>query len=131
MTGRIRVFSVDDHPLVREGIAMLINSQPGMTMVAQATNGHEAIDLFREHKPDVTLMDLSLPDMNGIEAMVAIRAEFPDARIVILTTFASDTESKRALAEGASAYLLKSMRPNELAETIRQVHAQDRHSDAD
>jgi len=110
---------------------MLINSQPGMTMVAQATNGHEAIDLFREHKPDVTLMDLSLPDMNGIEAMVAIRAEFPDARIVILTTFASDTESKRALAEGASAYLLKSMRPNELAETIRQVHAQDRHSDAD
>jgi DNA-binding NarL/FixJ family response regulator len=122
MNIRIRVFSVDDHPLVREGIAMLINSQPGMTMVAQAANGHEAIERFREYKPDVTLMDLRLPDMSGIDAMNAIRADFPDARIIILTTFASDTESKRALAEGACAYLLKSMRPNDLAETIRQVH---------
>jgi DNA-binding NarL/FixJ family response regulator len=130
MTGRIRVFSVDDHPLVREGIAMLINSQPGMTMVAQASNGHEAVQLFREHRPDITLMDLRLPDMTGIEAMSAIRAEFPEARIIILTTFASDSESNRALAQGASAYLLKSMRPNELAETIRQVHAQHCRSDA-
>jgi DNA-binding NarL/FixJ family response regulator len=130
MTDRIRVFSVDDHPLVREGIAMLINSQSGMTMVAQASNGREAIELFREYKPDITLMDLRLPDMSGIEAMAAIRAEFPNARIIILTTFESDTESKRALAEGASAYLLKSMRPHELAETIRQVRAQDCHSDA-
>jgi DNA-binding NarL/FixJ family response regulator len=122
MTDRIRVFSVDDHPLVREGIAMLINSQPGMTMVAQASNGHEAIERYRKHKPDITLMDLRLPDMTGIDAMNAIRAEFPDARIIILTTFASDTESRRALAEGASAYMLKSMHPRDLAETIRQVH---------
>ena len=129
MTDRIRVFSVDDHPLVREGIAMLINAQPGMTMVAQACNGHEAIERYREYKPDVTLMDLRLPDMTGIDAMNAIRAEFPDARIIILTTFASDSESKRALAQGASAYLLKSMRPNDLARTIRQVHAQDSRTD--
>jgi len=122
MTDRIRVFSVDDHALVREGIAMVINAQPGMTMVGQATSGREAIKLFREHKPDVTLMDLRLPDMSGIDAMTAIRSEFPDARIIILTTFASDTESKRAFAEGARAYLLKSMPPKELAETIRQVH---------
>ena len=122
MSARIRVFSVDDHPLMREGIAMVINSQPGMLMVAQASNGHEAIERFREHKPDVTLMDLRLPDMTGIDAMVAIRTEFPEARVIILTTFDSDTESQRALAEGARAYMLKSAPPNDLAETIRQVH---------
>lgn len=101
---------------------MLINAQPGMTMIAQASNGHEAIERFREYRPDVTLMDLRLPDMTGIDAMNAIRAEFPDARIIILTTFASETESKRAIAEGASAYMLKSMHPRDLAETIRHVH---------
>src|SRR5499425_3686644 len=107
MSARIRVFSVDDHPLMREGIAMLINSMPGMLMVAQASNGREAIERFREHKPDVTLMDLRLPDMNGIDATIAIRREFPEARVIILTTFPSDIDSRRALAEGASAYLLK------------------------
>jgi len=119
---RIRVFSVDDHPLVREGIAMVINCQPGMTMVAQASNGREAIERFRELQPDVTLMDLRLPDMSGIDAMVAIRAEFPEARFIILTTFESDTESRRALAEGARAFLLKNAPPKDLAEKIRQVH---------
>ena len=118
----IRVFSVDDHPLVREGIAMLINAQPGMTMVAQASNGREAIERFREFKPDVTLMDLRLPDMTGIDAMARIRSEFPEARVIILTTFESDTEMQRALNEGARAYMLKSARPAQLAETIRQVH---------
>jgi len=119
---QIRVFSVDDHPLMREGIAMLINSQPGMLIVAQASNGREAIQRFREHKPDVTLMDLQLPDMSGIDAMIAIRAEFPKARIIILTTFESDSESQRALAKGACAYMLKSAPPTDLAETVRQAH---------
>ena len=124
MNAAIRVFSVDDHALFREGIAMIIDCQPGMLMVAQASNGQEAIERFREHQPDVTLMDLRLPDMTGIDAMIAIRTEFPGARIIILTTFESDTESKRALAEGASAYMLKSTDPNDLAETIRLVHSQ-------
>ena len=101
---------------------MVINSQPGMTMVAQASNGREAIERFRELQPDVTLMDLRLPDMSGIDAMVAIRAEFPEARFIILTTFESDTESRRALAEGARAFMLKSAPPKDLAEKIRQVH---------
>jgi len=98
MNAAIRVFSVDDHALVREGIARIISCQPGMLMVAQASNGREAIERFREHKPDVTLMDLRLPDMSGIDAMIAIRTEFPGARIIILTTFESDTEVQRALA---------------------------------
>src|SRR5215472_9253659 len=100
MSDQIRVFSVDDHPRMREGIAMLVNSEPGMMMVAQASNGREAIECFREHKPDVTIMDLRLPDMSGIDAMIAIRTEFPGARIIILTTFESNTELQRALAEG-------------------------------
>src|SRR5215472_13818788 len=124
MNATIRVFSVDDHALFREGIAMIIDCQPGMLMVAQASNGREAIERFREHQPDVTLMDLRLPDMSGIDAMIAIRKDFPGARIIILTTFESDIESKRALAEGASAYMLKSTHPNDLAETIRLVHSQ-------
>jgi DNA-binding NarL/FixJ family response regulator len=123
MSDRIRVLNVDDHPRMREGIAMVINSEANMLMVAQASNGREAIVLFREHKPDVTLMDLRLPDMSGIDATVAIRTEFPEARIIILTTFDSDTDQQRALAAGASAFVLKSVPPGKLLETIQQVHA--------
>ena len=120
---KVRVFSVDDHPLLHEGIATVIRMQPDMLLVAEASNGREAIQRFREHKPDVTLMDLRLPDMSGIDAMIAIRTEFPEARIIILTTFAGDVEIRRALQAGARGYLLKSMPPKELAEVIRQVHA--------
>ena len=119
----IRVFSVDDHPLLIEGIAAIINSQPDMKMVAQAACGSDAIRKFREHLPDVTLMDLRLPDMSGIDAMIAIRNEFPEARIVMLTTFEGDVEIQRALGAGARGYLLKSMPPRELVGVIRQVHA--------
>ena len=120
---RIRVFSVDDHPLLREGIAAMINNEPDMTMIAQASNGREAIQRFREHRPDVTLMDLRLPDISGIDAMIAIRHEFPDARIVMLTTFEGDVEIQRALAAGARGYILKNMPPKELIGVVRQVHA--------
>jgi len=119
----IRVFSVDDHPLLREGIAALIKSQPDMVLVGEASTGLEAIQQFQKHQPDVTLMDLRLPDMNGIDVMIAIRTEFPDARIVMLTTFEGDVEIQRALEVGARGYLLKSMPPKELLEVIRQVHA--------
>lgn len=119
----IRVFSVDDHPLLREGIAAIINNQPDMLMVAQAATGCEAIEMFRQHRPDVTLMDLRLPDMSGIDALIAIRAESPEARVVMLTTFDGDVEIQRALKAGARGYLLKSTPPKELMDTIRHVHA--------
>ena len=119
----IRVFSVDDHHLLREGIATLINNQPDMLLVAEASDGREAILKYRAHQPDVTLMDLRLPDMSGIDVMIAIRTEFPEARIIMLTTFEGDVEIQRALRAGARGYLLKSMSPKELVEVVRQVNA--------
>ena len=120
---QIRVFSVDDHPLLNEGIAALINNQWDMRLVGQASSGHEAVQLYRKLQPDVMLMDLGLPDMNGIDTMIAIRGEFPEARIIMLTTFEGDADIFRALEAGARGYVLKSMPPQDLMEVIRQVHA--------
>jgi len=119
---QIRVFSVDDHPLLREGIATLVNNQPDMMLVGEASTGAEAIQQFKQHMPDVTLLDLRLPDMSGIDVLIAIRSEFPAARIVMLTTFEGDVEVQRALQAGARGYLLKNMPPVELLDVIRQVH---------
>src|SRR4030095_7719345 len=119
----IRILTVDDHHLFREGIAAVIRTQPDMLLIAQASNTKEAIERHREFRPDVTLMDLRVPDMGGINAMIAIRAEFPDARVIILTTFSGNVEVQRALEAGACAYALKSMPPAELLETIRLVHS--------
>jgi DNA-binding NarL/FixJ family response regulator len=120
---RIRVLTVDDHPLMRAGIAAVVNSQEDMVIVAQAAGGREGIQLFREHRPDITLMDLRMPDLSGIDAVSAILAEFPAARIVMLTTFEGDVEIQRSLAAGARGYVLKNMPPKELVDVVRQVHA--------
>jgi DNA-binding NarL/FixJ family response regulator len=119
---RIRVLSVDDHPLMREGIAAIVNSQPDMAIVAQAATGSEGVEMYRLHRPDVTLMDLRLPDMSGIDALARIRAESAGARVIMLTTFEGDVEIQRALKAGARGYLLKSSPPDELVKTIRHVH---------
>ena len=119
----IRILAVDDHPLVRQGIAGLIGVQPDMALVGEASNGREAIQEFRKHQPDVTLMDLQMPEMNGLDALLAIRNEFPHAKIIVLTTYAGDMQIRRALKAGAQAYLLKNTLHKELMETIRAVHA--------
>jgi DNA-binding NarL/FixJ family response regulator len=122
-TRAIRILTVDDHQLLREGIAAVLEGQPDMMLIGQASNGREAIESFRQHRPDVTLMDLRMPDMSGIEAITAIRAEFPSARIIVLTTYAGDVQAAGALKAGASGYLLKNLVRKELIETIRAVHA--------
>ncbi len=121
--GPIRILAVDDHALLREGIAGLVAGQSDMSLVAQASNGREAIHQFRAHHPDVTLMDLQMPEMGGVDAMIAIRGEFPEARIIVLTTYTGDVQVLRALKAGARAYLLKNSLHKELLETIRAVHA--------
>ena len=120
---QIRILAVDDHPILRQGIAGLIADESDMTLVAEAANGREAIQQFRAHHPDVTLMDLQMPEMNGLDALIAIRGEFPQARIIVLTTYTGDVQATRALKAGARAYLLKNSLHKELLDTIRAVHA--------
>jgi DNA-binding NarL/FixJ family response regulator len=119
----IGVLAVDDHALLREGIAALINAESDMRLIAEASNGQDAIEQFRVHRPDVTLMDLQMPALNGIEAIIAIRSEFPNARIIVLTTYVGDVQVLRALKAGAQGYILKGDVPRQLLETIRAVHA--------
>jgi DNA-binding NarL/FixJ family response regulator len=122
-SAQIRILAVDDHVLVREGIAVLLSAEPGMALVAEASNGREAIQQFRAHRPDITLMDLQMPEMNGLDAIIAIRGEFPEAKIIVLTTYKGDVQILRALKAGARGYLLKNMIHKELLDTIRAVHA--------
>ena len=122
-SAQIRILAVDDHTLVRQGIAVLVGTQPDMTMVAEASNGREAIQQFRTYHPDITLMDLQMPEMNGLDAIIAIRGEFPNAKIIVLTTYKGDVQILRALKAGAQGYLLKNTFHKELVETIRAVHA--------
>ena len=119
----IRILSVDDHPLIRQGVAGLVATQADMNLIAEAANGREAIQQFHRHRPDITLMDLQMPEMNGLEAIIAIRSEFPEARIIVLTTYAGDVQALRALKAGARAYLLKDSLHKELLATIRAVQA--------
>ena len=122
-SAQIRILAVDDHVLVREGIAVLLNPEPDMALVAEASNGREAIQQFRAHRPDITLMDLQMPEMNGLDAILSIRGEFPEAKIIVLTTYQGDVQILRALKAGARGYLLKNTLHKELLETIRAVHA--------
>jgi len=126
-TKPIRVLVVDDHPVVREGVDALVRRQADMCIVAQATNGREGIEHFRAQRPDVTLMDLQMPEMSGLDALIALRGEFPEARIIILTTYTGDTQVLRAIKAGACAYLLKNALHKELLDTIRAVHAGKRY----
>jgi DNA-binding NarL/FixJ family response regulator len=123
MNQEIRILAADDHALLRRGIASIIASQPDMTLVAEASNGREAVDQYRKHRPDITLMDLQMPEMTGVDAMIAIRSEFPDARIIVLSTYAGDVQVLRAMKVGARGYLLKTLLDKDLLETIRAVHA--------
>jgi DNA-binding NarL/FixJ family response regulator len=118
----IRILTVDDHPLLRKGIAALVNAEPDLKLVAEASNGKEAVDAFRSQRPDITLMDLQMPEMDGLEAIETIRAEFPEARIIVLTTYSGDTQVLRALKAGARGYILKGYVHKELLDTIRVVH---------
>jgi two-component system, NarL family, response regulator len=121
--GSIRILSVDDHPMLREGIAAVLAAEEDMVLVAEASNGSEAVEQFRIHRPDVTLMDVQMPELNGIDAITKIREEFADARIIVLTTYTGDAQATRAFKAGASGYLLKNMVRKELIDTIRTVHA--------
>jgi len=123
ISAQIRILAVDDHVLVRQGISVLIGTEPDMALVAEASNGREAIQQFRAHRPDITLMDLQMPEMNGLDAITAIRGEFPEAQIIVLTTYKGDVQILRALKAGARGYLLKNAIHKELSETIRAVHA--------